>query len=136
MVKMQDLSDDNLQVFTFYFNGNEVRIIVYDGNPWWVTKEVCKILRFKNPKKILDDCIDEAYKDVITLHGEQEDVISECGFYPLVSIAGLNPEADKFGRWVTNEILPKLPLVLIPKDCTDYVGDKKPSLAKGVARQC
>ena len=33
---------NNLQIFNY--NGNEVRTIQKDGEPWWVLKDVCAVL--------------------------------------------------------------------------------------------
>lgn len=43
---------NELQIFNY--NGNEVRTIQKDGEPWWVLKDVCKILELKNPTMIAD----------------------------------------------------------------------------------
>ena len=36
--------NNNLQVFNF--NEHAVRIIICDGEPWWIAKDVCYVLNF------------------------------------------------------------------------------------------
>ena len=43
---------NNLQVFNY--NGNEVRTIQKDGEPWWVLKDVCEVLGLSSPHKVFD----------------------------------------------------------------------------------
>ena len=40
---------NNLQVFNY--NGNEVRTIQKDGEPWWVLKDVCNVLDLSDTNK-------------------------------------------------------------------------------------
>ena len=48
---------NELQIFNY--NGNEVRTIQKDGEPWWVLKDVCDVLNIENhkdlPKRLEDD---------------------------------------------------------------------------------
>ena len=98
----------NLQVFDF--NEHAVRIIMQDGEPWWVAKDVCEILeisKYRDAITKLDD--DERCPvKVDTLNGAQEmTAISESGLYTLI-IRSNKPEAKKFRRWVTHEVLPSI----------------------------
>jgi prophage antirepressor-like protein len=46
------------QMQVFAFEGHDVRTIVKDGEPWWVLKDVCDVLRLSNPSVVaerLDD---------------------------------------------------------------------------------
>ena len=97
-----------LQVFDF--NEHAVRVIMQDGEPWWVAKDVCEILeisKYRDAITKLDD--DERCPvKVDTLNGTQEmTAISESGLYTLI-IRSNKPEAKKFRRWVTHEVLPSI----------------------------
>ena len=40
---------NDLQIFNY--NGNEVRTIEKDGEPWWVLKDVCSVLGLSDTNK-------------------------------------------------------------------------------------
>ena len=95
----------------FAFSNHKVRVILDDhGTPWFVAKEVCKILEIRNSR---DACstLDEDEKDVgkgDTLGGTQEvTLISESGLYTLI-LRSNKPNAKKFRKWVTSDVLPAL----------------------------
>jgi prophage antirepressor-like protein len=97
-----------LQVFDY--SDNKVRIIMKNGEPWFVLKDVCNILGIGNNRDVvarLDD--DEKGVDNIdTLGGAQKlIIISESGFYKVIMLSR-KPEAKRFQRWVTHEVLPSI----------------------------
>jgi prophage antirepressor-like protein len=99
---------NGLQIFTY--NGNEVRTVQKDGEPWWVLKDVCEILGLGSPHKVferLDE--DEKGRNLIpTLGGGQEmTVINESGLYNVI-LRSDKPEAKPFRKWVTSEVLPAI----------------------------
>ena len=96
------------------FNNPEfgsVRTVCIDGEPWLVGKDVAEILGYSNPRKALIDHVDNDDKGVTkcdTLGGAQNlTVINESGFYSLV-LSSKMPNAKKFKRWVTAEVLPTI----------------------------
>ena len=88
-----------------------VRTVMIDGAPYFVGKDVAGILGYSNSRKALADHVDEDDKGVTicdTLGGNQKlTVINESGFYSLVFSSKM-PNAKKFTRWVTNEVLPSI----------------------------
>ena len=97
-----------LKIFTY--NGNKVRTVQKDGEPWWVLKDVCEILGLGSPHKVferLDE--DEKGRNLIpTLGGGQEmTVINESGLYNVI-LRSDKPEAKPFRKWVTSEVLPAI----------------------------
>lgn len=96
---------------TFSFGDNKVRVIVRDGEPWFVASDVCGALDYKNTSKAIGDHLDDDEKGLTTgytLGGEQKlTVISESGLYALV-LRSRKPEARKFAKWVTSEVLPAI----------------------------
>lgn len=99
---------NNLQVFSY--EGKEVRTIAKSGEPWWVLKDVCEVLELSNSRMVAER-LDEDEKGVSivdTLGGKQElTVISESGLYNVILLSR-KPEARRFKRWVTHEILPSI----------------------------
>ena len=97
-----------LQVFDF--NNKTVRIIMQDGEPWWVAKDVCDILGLADTHTALR-ALDEDEKgrqSLPTPGGEQEmSVINESGLYTLI-IRSNKSEAKQFKRWITHEVIPSI----------------------------
>ncbi len=100
---------NNMQVFNY--EGNKVRTLEIEGEPWFVGKDVAEILGYSNPQKAIRDHVDEEDKGVnelFTPGGKQEvTVINESGLFSLVLSSKL-PSAKRFKRWVTSEVLPSL----------------------------
>ena len=88
-----------------------VRTLVINDEPYFVGKDVAKILGYSNPRKALIDHVDDEDKGVTkcdTLGGTQEmTVINESGLYSLILSSKL-PKAKEFKRWVTSEVLPSI----------------------------
>lgn len=100
---------NNLQVFSY--EGKEVRTIQKGGEPWWVLKDVCDVLELSNARMIADrldsDDVSQAY--VIDSMGRQQqtNIVNESGLYNVI-LRSDKPEARKFKRWVTHEVLPTI----------------------------
>lgn len=99
---------NELQIFTY--NGNEVRTIQKDGEPWWVLKDVCTILGIVRVADVYSR-LDEDEKGVgqiDTLGGKQKlSLINESGLYNVI-LRSNKPEAKPFRKWVTSEVLPSI----------------------------
>lgn len=89
-----------------------VRTLMKDGQPWFVANDVANALGYSKPRNAVATHVDEddALKQgVIDSLGrtQQMTFINESGFYSLV-LASRLPNAKKFKRWVTAEILPTI----------------------------
>lgn len=95
----------------FNFEGNEVRTVLINDEPYFVGKDIADILGYSNTSKAIRDHVDEEDKltERIVLSGQNREVITinESGMYSLVLSSKL-PNAKKFKRWVTNEVLPSI----------------------------
>ena len=84
-----------------------------DNEPWFVGKDVAEALGYKNVRDSLARHIDSDDKrDGVVIHDsmgrEQKPIIiNESGLYSLILSSKL-PNAKKFKRWVTSEVLPTL----------------------------
>lgn len=87
-----------------------VRIVIRNGNPWFVAKDVCVCLELTDVSKtisLLDDD-EKGTNSIRTPGGEQQMlVVSEPGLYSLI-LRSRKPEAKAFKRWVTHDILPSI----------------------------
>lgn len=103
---------NNLQIFS---NGEfgSIRTVTIDNEPWFVGKDVAEILGYSNTRKALTDHVDDEDKlDGVTIRDsigrEQSPVfINESGLYSLI-LSSKMPNARKFKRWVTSEVLPAI----------------------------
>ncbi|WP_418515066.1 phage antirepressor KilAC domain-containing protein [Erysipelothrix rhusiopathiae] len=88
-----------------------VRTTTIAGQPYFVGKDVASILGYTNTRKALIDHVDEEDKGVTkcdTLGGKQDlIIINESGLYSLI-LSSKMPNAKKFKRWVTSEVLPAI----------------------------
>jgi hypothetical protein len=86
------------------------RVIDRNGEPWFVLSEVCAKLDIAQPAsaaRMLDDD-EKGVLNVHTLGGTQKvSVINESGLYSLI-IRSRKPEARRFRKWVTSEVLPAI----------------------------
>lgn len=94
-----------------FANAKEVRVVMQNGEPWFVAKDVCNILEIKNSRDTLNKCLDEDERGVDNIYtpgGNQEmTIVSEAGLYSLI-LRSRKPEAKAFKRWVTHEVLPSI----------------------------
>ena len=95
----------------FHFGDQQVRVISDDhGEPWFVAADVCRVLALSKPENAYGR-LDDDEKDTLivgTLGGQQEMVtINESGLYSLI-LTSRKPEAKKFKKWVTSEVLPSI----------------------------
>ena len=103
---------NNLQIFSNEEFG-QVRTINIDSDVWFVGKDVAEILGYSNTRKALTDHVDDEDKlDGVTIRDsigrEQSPVfINESGLYSLI-LSSKMPNARKFKRWVTSEVLPAI----------------------------
>nr|DAH37077.1 MAG TPA: repressor domain protein [Caudoviricetes sp.] len=109
---------NNLKIFENKEFG-EIRTIVKDGEPWFVGKDVAKILGYSNTSKAVMDHVDEEDKRFLMLDiadsqngnlpvGQSKTaLVNEGGLYSLI-IGSKLPNAKRFKRWVTSEVLPSI----------------------------
>lgn len=105
-----------------FFNHPEfgaIRAMEKDNDVWFVGKDVATVLGYSNASKAVAVHVDTEDKDFIMLdiadaqNGNvpigktKTTIINESGLYSLVLSSKL-PNAKKFKRWVTSEVLPSI----------------------------
>lgn len=100
-----------MNIISKAFDGNNIRIIAdSDGEPWFVASDIAMALEYGSAKDMtrwLDDD-EKGGQAVPTLGGAQTmTVISESGLYSAI-MRSRKPEAKRFKKWVTSEVLPSL----------------------------
>ena len=112
---------NELQIYKFA-PGMNLRTVVIDGEPWFVAKDVCASLGFRDASNATRGLSSDKKTTgkVSTLGGSQsQTLISESGFYMLIFRSN-KPEARQFTHWVTSVVLPA-----IRKDGGYVMGEEK-----------
>lgn len=100
-----------MEIQTFNFENQQVRTIEIENEPYFVGKDITEILGYSNSRDALYKHVDEEDKltSQIATSGQNRNmvVINESGLYSLILSSKL-PNAKKFKRWVTSEVLPAI----------------------------
>lgn len=101
--------ENRLQLFDF--NGQQVRTVIIDNEPYFVGKDVATILGYNNPSVAVSKNVSDKYKGVSEMEtpgGKQKLVIiSEAGLYKL-AFKSHAKNAERFTDWVASEVLPSI----------------------------
>ncbi|GBR08874.1 BRO-N domain-containing protein [Acetobacter oeni] len=94
----------------FAFEDAPVRATLRDGEPWFVLADVCVVLeisKHRDAASRMDD--DERGSVIVDTPGgpQQTTIINESGLYTLI-LTSRKPEAKRFRKWVTSEVLPSI----------------------------
>ena len=99
------------QLTPFQFDSTRVRTITDDqGSIWFVAADVCEALTISNSRDAISrlDDDEKGVGNADTLGGEQSlTIINESGLYSLI-LTSRKPEAKRFKKWVTSEVLPSI----------------------------
>lgn len=105
------IMDKDLTIFENEEFG-KLTVVEKNGEPWFVAKEIADALEYTATNKMtrrLDD--DEKttvpFRDIGSNYQTNKTVINESGFYNAV-IGSKKPEAKRFKKWVTSEVLPTI----------------------------
>lgn len=102
---------EKTEIVPFNFEDKQIRVVTDDNNePWFVAADVCRVLEIVKPENAyarLDDD-EKGTRSMGTPGGQQEmTIINESGLYSLI-LTSRKPEAKKFKKWVTSEVLPAI----------------------------
>lgn len=101
-----------VEVFNFSQERSPVRVRLIYGEPWFVATDVCQILGISNNRDAISRLDDDEKKDGVGItdtvgRKNRMSVVSESGLYRLI-FQSRKPEACKFRKWVTGEVLPSI----------------------------
>lgn len=103
-------------IVPFAFGDSLIRVVNDEnGEPWFVAKDVCKVLDIQNNRDAISALDDDEISEVEISDTSSNGVIqrrkfatvSESGLYALV-FRSRKPEARAFSKWVRAEVLPAL----------------------------
>lgn len=103
------------EIMPFMLGESVVRVITDEnGEPWFVAKDVCRVLGLENNRDAVSSLDEDEKITVANPDGNPRAgiphryvVISESGLYALV-FRSRKPQAREFSRWVRKEVLPAL----------------------------
>lgn len=99
-----------MNIIPFIFDTLPVRAVLRDGEPWFVAADVCAVLEIVDVRQAVErlDDSERGGCTVPTPGGLQEvRAVNESGLYALI-FTSRKPEAQRFRRWVTGEVLPSI----------------------------
>lgn len=106
----------------FNFNGQQVRTVTINDEPYFVGKDVAMILGYKDLSRALNQHVEKENRKALSLKASgdlypslwegkndfsNKIVINEAGVYDLIFDSQL-PKAHEFKHWVTSEVLPAI----------------------------
>lgn len=97
-------------IINYTFEEETVRVVMIGNDPWWVANDVAKVLGYQRQQEMVRN-LDDDEKGVHIVHSPGGDqsmtVISESGLFAAI-LKSRKPEAKRFRRWVTGEVLPSI----------------------------
>lgn len=90
--------------------GYQLTVIMRDGDPWFVARDVAGMLGLGDPRSSLRSLDDDERGEhsMPSPSGEQRyNIINESGLYSLI-LRSRRPEARIFKKWITSEVLPSI----------------------------
>jgi prophage antirepressor-like protein len=85
----------------------EVRVVELNKEPWFVATDICKALDIKNVTQAINR-LDEDERSMFNIGRQGEtNIVNEYGLYNLI-LSSRKPEAKKFKRWITHEVIPSI----------------------------
>lgn len=135
------VTTDNKQVQVFN-NGvfGDVRVVMRDGEPWFIGKDVASALDYIDTFGALKKHVDTEDKTTMSIQQSGSNykttatIINESGLYSLILSSKL-PSAKTFKRWVTSEVLPtirKQGMYLTPATAEEAISDPDTFIAKAL----
>ena len=99
----------------FSFGDNPVRVVLVDGEPWWVAGDIASVLEYRaagDMTRNLDE--DEAGTHIVRTRSANDVeqmrevvIINESGLYSAI-LRSRKASAKRFKKWVTAEVLPSI----------------------------
>ena len=89
----------------------KIRTVTINNEVWFVGKDVADILGYQNGSRDINRHVDEEDRNKVMIFDGNQDketiTINESGLYCLI-LSSKMPNARKFKRWVTSEVLPSI----------------------------
>lgn len=95
----------NLTVFQFH--NQDIRVVLRDGQPWFVAKDLCDVLQINNCRQAVSR-LDATEKTITKLcdrdaGNPRMTIVSESGMYA-VTLSSRKPETKLFRQWIVDQL--------------------------------
>ncbi len=120
--KQEELIMTDTEVQVYDFEGNDVRTMMMDEEPWFLGKDIASALEYKKTQNAIERHVDAEDKKTLTWQAcpetghtkiwkgndhSNKTIINESGMYSLIMGSKLD-SAKRFKHWVTSEVLPSI----------------------------
>lgn len=101
---------NDLQIFNNEEFG-QVRTMDINGEPWFVGKDITEKLEYQNGSRDINRHVDDEDKRIVPIFDGSQNretlIVNESGLYSLI-LGSTLPNAKKFKRWITSEVIPEI----------------------------
>ena len=110
---METTISNSLQTFTNETIGANVRVVIQNGEPLFVAKDVCKALDLSDTGRAVERLDSDESTRIEIDHPQSPQknieviVVNEYGLYNLIP-GSRKPSAKQFKRWITHEVIPSI----------------------------
>lgn len=131
-----------IEVFNFSKGNTPIRVRLINGDPWFIAKDVCQVLGIANHKDAVSRLDDDERQGVGITDPlgikQTANAVSESGLYALI-FQSRKPEARKFRKWVTSEVLPSIRrkgYYGVRKNANDYIDARDIPYSRVLMNKC
>lgn len=98
--------------FKWHFKGQTIHVVTFDGEPYFVAREITKVLGYQWPANALRDYVDNDDKATIDLHlgikgNPARTIINKSGLNSLI-VNSTSPRAAEFRQWAAEKLTPSI----------------------------
>lgn len=98
--------------FKGHFKGQTIHVVTFDGEPYFVAREVTKVLGYQWPANALRDYVDNDDKATIDLRlvkggNPALTIINKSGLNSLI-VNSTSPQATEFRQWAAEKLTPSI----------------------------
>ncbi|MGP5356495.1 BRO-N domain-containing protein, partial [Pseudomonas helleri] len=99
-------------VIPFEFGAKKVRTVIIEDQVWFIASDVAGCLEYINPRDAISKHVDQEDRNTVAIRdgkpgNPNQAIINESGLYALI-FGSDKPEAKRFKKWVTAEVLPAI----------------------------
>lgn len=101
------------EIMPFQYEGNQVRTVIIESEPWFVARDVCNILELGDTGRAVSRLEEDECTRIEIDHPQNAEktlevyAVNEPGLYSLI-LGSRKQEAKTFKRWVIHEVLPAI----------------------------
>lgn len=101
------------RVKRFNFKGQTIHVVIANGEPYFVAREITKVLGYPWPANALRDYVSDKDKTTITVHLEikrgnpARTIINKSGLSSLI-VHSTSPRATEFRQWAAQKLTPSI----------------------------